>query len=210
MTDPAGNRLRRVRVRWHLANPLVRLLTQAGVVALLVVAGFAFLSVGNAINETAASILVAVVFGVGTVLQLRQTQRRQHTVELLTNFQSTEALSAADMWMAQRIASHRQIETDLPFEEERHVIAMLDYYEFLSSLALRAFVDIPLLLSQRGGTMLRCLEICRDYITDRRATVGDELYGCFEVFVGEHARRMRGRPQQPPITEKPSSPGPAS
>lgn len=183
----------RWRIRWRLASPPLRLLAQAVVAALAAVGGFAFLNISDKIDETAASVLVAVVFGVATVLQLRQAQRRQHTVDLLTNFQSTDSLFAADMWMAERIASHRQIEVDVASEDARHVMAILDYYEFLSSLAIRGLVDTPLLLATRGGTMTRCLDICQAYIADRRAEVGDELYWSFEVFVEEHSRRNPSR-----------------
>lgn len=185
------DRVRRVRIRWHFMSPALRLLSQAGLVALLVGAGFALLSVGSLIPETAASVLVAVVFGVATVLQGRQAQRRQYTVGLLTNFQSTETLNVADVWMAERITARRPVESDVTFDGHRHVLAMLDYYEFLSSLALRGLVDTQLLMSQRGGTMTRCFTTCRDYIMNRRSEVGAELYGCFEIFVDEYARRLR-------------------
>jgi hypothetical protein len=192
--------LRRAVIRWRLAHPVLRIAVQGGVVAVLAVAAFSYLSGGGAIDETAASVLVAVVFGAGTVLQLRQSQRRQHTVELMTTFQSSEILSAADVWMARRISAHRAIEVDVPADDERHVIALLDYYEFLSSLALRGLVDIPLLLSLRGGTMTRCFDLCCGYIDDRRANLGADLYRSFMVFVDEYSRRVKkGRaPALPP------------
>lgn len=180
---------RRIRVRWHLASPGLRLAGQGAAVAALAVAAFTFLSIGDRIDETAASVLVAVVFGVATVLQLRQSQRRQHTLELITGFQHAEALSAADIWMATRITEHRPVGVDIPVEDARYVITMLDYYEFLASLALRGLVDVPLLLGLRGGTMTRCYEICRGYVEDRRANVGAELYRRLEVFVAEYSRR---------------------
>lgn len=193
--------VRRAQVRWRLTNPVLRVVVQGGVVAGLAVAAFSFLSSGNEVNETAASVLVAVVFGVATVLQLRQSQRRQHTVELITAFQSSEMLSAADTWMATRISTHRPIEVDVPAGDERYVIAMLDYYEFLSSLALRGLVDVPLLLSLRGGPMTRCRDLCRAYVDDRRASVGGELYRSFGLFVAEYTRRTR--------KARPGSVGPA-
>lgn len=152
------------------------------------VIAFVIVDVGPDIDETAASILVAAVFGVATVLQLRQTQRRQHTIGLLTNFQSTESLNAADMWMAQRIATRLPIDDDLSPDDRRHVIAMLDYYEFLASLALRGFIDVPLLVELRCGAMRRSLHICWDYIMRCREEIGAELYRSLEIFVREHAR----------------------
>lgn len=183
-----GQRLQRVRFRWGLANPLLRNLVQAGALAGVVIAGFAGLRLGDRIDATSASVLVAVFFGAATVLQLRQSQRRQYTVELLTNFQTTDSLAAADMWMAARIAGHREVSKDLPADELRHAITMLDYYEFLATLALRGFVDVSMLRSLRGGTMSRCHDLCRTYITACRKEIGDELYRCFELFVDEHRR----------------------
>jgi hypothetical protein len=179
-----------------------RVVPQAAVTIALVATAFSLLTMRNEINETAASILVAVVFGVATVVQLRQSQRRQHTVGLITAFQSTEVLAAADTWMATRISRRHRVEAGIPADDERHVISMLDYYEFLSSLALRGLIDVPLLLDLRGGTMARCHEVCVDYIADRREHVGPELYSCFELFVGEYARRaVRG--QLPPVRTGP-------
>jgi hypothetical protein len=200
MTTDRKNRIRRVRLRWHLSRPPFRLLAQAGMVAVAALAGFAVLSIGDAITETAASVLVAVVFGAATVLQLRQSQRRQYTVGLLTNLQSTDTLSAADMWMAQRIASHQQVDDDVSTEDMRCVIALLDYYEFLSTLALRGFIDIPLLMNLRGGTMTRCYDICDTYITTCRSDIGAELYAGFETFVDEYARHMKHQTATPAAT----------
>jgi hypothetical protein len=193
----AGGGLRRLRVRWALSSPLLRVAVQAAVIAVVAGVGFGFLSTRSDIDETAASILVGVVFGVATVLQLRQAQRRQHTVELLATFQAAELLAAADSWMATRISSRRRVDADVPADDERYAMTMLDYYEFMSSLALRGLVDVPLVMGQRGGTMSRCYELCRSYIEDRRGSVGGELYRSFEVFVDEYSRRSRSRRHYP-------------
>jgi hypothetical protein len=200
-----GDRLRRVRFRWSLASPPLRLLVQACVVAAVAVSVFAFLRIGDVIDETAASVLVAVVFGAASVLQLRQSQRRQYTVGLLTNFQSTESLKASDMWMAERIGSRRELAAHPPSEELVHAIAMIDYYEFLATLALRGFIDTQLLRTLRGGTMARCFELCRTYILTCRAEIGAELYCNFELFVEEHTRtaKLAHRPASAPGTPPP-------
>ncbi|HEY6737794.1 MAG TPA: hypothetical protein VI076_03020, partial [Actinopolymorphaceae bacterium] len=99
-------------------------------------------------------------------------------------------LAAADTWMANRIMTRREIETDITLGDGgAHLITMLDYYEFLSTLALRGNVDVRLLLGLRGGTMMRAYDISRNYIRYRRRIVGPELYGAFEVFVEEFSRR---------------------
>lgn len=199
MTEDRGARLRVARVRWHQSNPLLRTGIQVGAAALLAVGGFALLMARDDVNETAASVIVAVVFGVATVLQLRQSQRRQHTVELITNFQSTETLAAADGWMADRIASGRPVGADATGIEFHHAMTILDYYEFLSALGARGIIDSRLLLRLRGGTMRRCFDVCGEYIEHRRSKVGTELYRNFELLADEYARR---RPKTLPAEDE--------
>lgn len=177
---------------WSSGRPV-----QRDQLAGVVIAGFAGLRIGDRIDATSASVLVAVIFGAATVLQVRQNQRRQYTVELLTNFQTTDALAAADAWMAARIADHREVSSDLPADELRYAMVMLDYYEFLATLALRGFVDVSMLRSLRGGTMSRCYDLCRTYITACRKDIGSELYRCFELFVEEHRRRSEVWAREP-------------
>lgn len=187
-----GQDLQQARIRWRMANPALRLAVQVGAVAALAMLGFTVLRNNSGINETAASILVAVVFGAATVFQQRQSQRRQHTVELVTAFQKSEGLSAADTWMAARIKAGRAVGPDVPADEEQRVIAILDYYEFLAVLAMRGLVDVPLLLNQRGGAMTRCFDLCRSYVDDRRRTVGPELYWNLDRLTREYRRRTGG------------------
>lgn len=190
-------------LRWRLARPSIRIPVLAVCVAALTIGAFAALTASTEIDATAASVLVAVVFGVATVLQERQTQRRQHTIALIAVFQSADALSAADAWTAERITSGRPVGPDLPADELTHVVALLDYYEFLAVLAQRGLIDVPLLLELRGGAMARSFSICHSYIEDRRSRVWQGLYGCLELFSGLYARRMGVAPTVPTGTTAP-------
>jgi hypothetical protein len=187
--------LRRQEVSWRLARRPLRVAAQGLAAAALGVAAFLFLRTSGDINETAASILVAVLFGVVTVYQQRQAQRRQHTVGLLTAFQSADHLAAADIWMATRISRNEPVDGDIDPADERYVIAMLDYYEFLAELALRGLLDTPLLVRLRGGTMSRCFSLCRAYVEDRRRRAGPELYRCLEELAAA-VRAMSPRPAE--------------
>jgi hypothetical protein len=194
MIPRPDNRYNRLYLRWQQVDPRLRIAVQSLAAAGLVVLIFGALRAPvRGVNETAASILVAVVFGAATVLQTRQTQRRQHSVELIMSFQTTDALVAADVWMADRIESGEPVGPALPADEQRHVVTMLDYYEFLSSLALRGYVDVRMLLGLRGGAMSRCYECCREYIDHRREHVGDELYRSVQVLVREHGDQAERR-----------------
>lgn len=193
MISRPDSRYNRLYLRWQQVDPRLRIAAQSLATAAFVVLFFVALRAPVRVHETAASILVAVVFGAATVLQTRQTQRRQHSVELIMNFQTTDALVAADAWMACRIAAHEPVGPEVSADEARHVITMLDYYEFLSALALRGYVDVRMLLGLRGGAMSRCYECCRDYIDHRREHVGDELYRSVQVLTLEYTGRTRRR-----------------
>lgn len=82
---------------------------------------------------------------------------------------------------------------DVPLRRRHHVVAMLDYYEFLPSLALRGYVDVRMLLGLRGSAMSRCFECCRGYIDHRREHVGDELYRSVQVLVREYDDQIERR-----------------
>jgi hypothetical protein len=187
--------LHRQEVRWRLARKPLRVAAQGAAAAALGVAAFLFLRTSGDINETAASILVAVLFGVVTVYQQRQAQRRQHTVGLITAFQSADQLAAADVWMATRISRNEPVDADIGRADERYVITILDYYEFLAELALRGLVDTPLLVRLRGGTMSRCFSLCRPYVEDRRRRAGPEIYRCLEELAAA-VRAMSPRPTE--------------
>jgi hypothetical protein len=182
--------LRRAVLRWRVQHLAVRLAVQAAVGALIGFAAFRLLISSSTIDATAASVLVAVFFGIFTVLQQRQSQRRQHTVELITAFQTAEELCAADRWMAERIAGAEPVGPDLEPAAAGHVMVLLDYYEFLAVLAQRGMVDVPLLMDLRGGAMARCYAICDAYLADRRARVFAGLYVGLGVFVATYNRRV--------------------
>lgn len=182
--------LRSTQMRWRLTSLPLRLAVQAGAATAIGVVSFAVLRAIDFIDATAASVLVAVFFGVFTVLQQRQSQRRQHTVELITAFQTAEQLCAADRWMARRITAGESIETDIGADDEAHVIVMLDYYEFLAVLAQRGMIDVALLMDLRGGAMARCYRLSEAYIADRREHVWSNLYGGLDIFIKAHSRRQ--------------------
>ena len=182
--------LRRALLRWRVQNLAVRVGVQALAGAAIGFAAFRVLLSNSAVDATAASVLVAVFFGLFTVLQQRQSQRRQHTVELITAFQTAEELCAADRWMAERIAAAEPGGADLEPAEAGHVMVLLDYYEFLAVLAQRGMVDVTLLMDLRGGAMSRCYAICEEYLADRRARVFAGLYVGLGVFVTTYSRRV--------------------
>ncbi|MGF1663849.1 MAG: hypothetical protein ACFCVG_15555 [Kineosporiaceae bacterium] len=183
----------RVLAEWQVTDSIVRLSLQLGAIVVLGLLGYRFLEGYQSVDSTAASILIGVVFGVATFLQNRPTQRQQHTVQVINEFQSSDRLCEADTWMAHRIARGEKLPVDPEPPEEVTLVVILDYYEFISTLAVRGLVDVPLLLKLRGGTMLRCRQLCEDYIAGRRALVGSELYANLLVLTSAYDHRSSGR-----------------
>lgn len=189
-----SDRLRQARVAWRLASLPLRMAILVSLAAVCGVGAVLALTANFSIDAAAASVLVAIAAGTATVLQQRQVQRRTHTITLITALQSGR-LAEADDWVASRIATGRPVGTDLPDAERSHVMALLDYYEFLAVLAQRGLVDVPLLLDLRGGAMTRCFRLCHDYVEDRRSRVSPTLYACLEVFADAYARRLPAPPR---------------
>jgi hypothetical protein len=106
-----ANNVRRASIRWRLANSMLRTIVITIGTGVIVLGSFGVLNAIEVINATAASVLVAVVFGVITIFQQRQSQRRQYTVDLLTVFFSGERISSATAWLA-----HREVTKKLSLE----------------------------------------------------------------------------------------------
>jgi hypothetical protein len=180
--------VRHVSTWWRIANPTLRT-TAITVGTLGIVLGiFGALNTIETINATAASILVAVIFGIVTIFQQRQSQRRQYTVDLLTTFVSNDRVSSATAWLADRRINNKPITGKVSAYERSYVSAALDYYELIAALALRGRVDIPIVLDLIGSAMIRDFESCRSYIEHRRATDAPHLYSDIELFLTEYRR----------------------
>src|SRR4051812_326925 len=119
MSETLGSRLQRLQIRWRLASAPVRVGTVAFGAAAACAVAVVLVSSSRAIDATTASILVAIFFGITAVVQQRQAQRRQHTIDLITAFQSAEALSSADEWMADRIVRHSPVGADVSGDDQR-------------------------------------------------------------------------------------------
>jgi hypothetical protein len=178
--------LQHAPIRWRVANPTLRTLVIAIATAGVVLGIFGVLNAIGTINATAASILVAVVFGISTIFQQRQSQRRQYTVDLLTEFVSSDRVSSAAAWLADRRINSRPVTEKVSAQERGQVSAALDYYELIASLALRGQVDVPMVLEIIGSSLIRNFEVCRPYVDHRRATDAPYIYSDIEVFLRDY------------------------
>lgn len=174
-----------IRAWWRRRPPRVRWLASAallGVIPLLVLA-VVWLRLDP--DPTVMSLVVAVVFGTVAVVQNRRMERRQHTVELVGALQVADTLAAADQWMAMRISRGQAVTGDVAPEDDRYVITLLDYYEFLALLGQRGQLDARLLVELRGPAMRAALELCDEYIASRRGAIGEGLYSHVEALIAE-------------------------
>jgi hypothetical protein len=179
---------RHVSTWWQIANPALRIMVIVIGTLGIVLGIFGALNTIETINATAASILVATIFGVVTIFQQRQSQRRQYTVDLLTTFVSGDRVSSATAWLADRGINNKPITGKVSSDERSRVSAALDYYELVAALALRGRVDVPIVLDLIGSSMVRHFELCRSYIYHRRATDAPYLYSDLELFLTEYRR----------------------
>jgi uncharacterized protein DUF4760 len=129
-----------------------------------------------------------VVFGVATIFQQRQSQRREHTVQLLTEVLATGHVAAGIAWIADRQMNNEPIPEQMSTEERHHVRAALNYYELISALALRGQVDVRIVRHLIGSSMIRNFDACRSYIDYRRNTNAPKIYSDTELFLAEYCR----------------------
>lgn len=191
-SPPLASNVRRALIQWQLANPAVRTILIGIGTAGLVLGIFGAVNAIDVINATAASVLVAVVFGVVTIFQQRQSQRRQHTIDILTEFLSADRVSAATAWLADRRITKKPVTGEVSASERSHVIAAFDYYELIATLALRGLLDVRIVVDLARPSMARDYEFCQSYIEHRRAADAPNLYREIEIFLTRYSLPQEG------------------
>lgn len=174
------------RTRQRLGGPLQRRVVVV-LLAVVAAAGIAWGAVSAVdVDLTALSIAVAVLFGAVSSYQNSSLQRRQHTVSVLASFSTAETLAASDAVVARLLANGTPITDSIPAEQDRHLINLLDFYEFVSRLSLVGALDTKLVLALRGSTIDRTWRLAQPYITARRTATGAVLYDAMEEFVNRY------------------------
>lgn len=148
------------------------------------------------LDATELSLIFGFGAGFAVYVQRSAVERRAHTIELLKALSTSQVLSPADTWMAERIADgHLPEVRSLSDDERGRLVTLLDYYEFLCVLAAQEVLDRKVLLAMRGAAMASAFELTRHYIVARRVATGhDELYGNLERL----RDRVRVAPPRPP------------
>lgn len=134
------------------------------------------------------SILFSVLVFLAGLQYGRLQQRREHTLDVIMGIFHSDALAKANVHMAflnlEVEAGNRTIDGKITGEDDRAVITILDYYEFICQGVYEGSLSKSAVLEVRGGAMKTTYYACQKYITDRRDSLGRKrLYWAFEKFV---------------------------
>lgn len=147
-------------------------------------------AVADARHETAvrdltlASIIIGIVLASVGYLQAQSQTLTNRTLDLISNISLDETLSASDFRMARWIKQGARFGGDVDEEVDRHIINLLDYYEFLGVAWEQGAVHEATLMIVRCGPMVRAWDVNERYIEDRRRTLGaPNLYRRYETLV---------------------------
>lgn len=143
---------------------------------------------------TALSIFVAVGLGVWGFIDNRRSRRRANTVEFVGNFMLNDRIGESDFAMTRLINGKSTVNgTEIDDETDKHVIILLDYYEFLATAYAQGALDENVILHVRGGPMSRAFAVCEQYIADRRESLdAPNLYRNLENLVNDYKSRNLG------------------
>ncbi|MEL7547690.1 MAG: hypothetical protein AAGJ84_13635 [Pseudomonadota bacterium] len=153
------------------------------------------------LNENSSAIrdltLVSLVAGIVLATLGYQQSSAQtltnRTLNLLAMISESEIISESDYQMARWIAAGERFDGDVDRDTDRHIINLLDYYEFLGVAWERGAVQRDTLLMVRCGPMVRAFEVNQQYIRDRRMSLNaPNLYARYEHLVRECNRRGYG------------------
>jgi hypothetical protein len=149
---------------------------------------------------TSCAILVALVTWWLAYQQARRSERVARTAEVIANLSTSEALAEATYQVTRLINNgQRVLYNSLDESAERHVVKILDYYEYICDLYESGVLSKATITSLRGNLMARTYDACEDYIGETRERQRRQVYAAFERFVGS----LPARAADPP----PASPG---
>jgi hypothetical protein len=142
---------------------------------------------------TALSVVGAMVAFVFRSWQSQKQERRTNTFQLLSRLFEQGPVAEARIVMARWVAQGRIFENDdVTPEEERVVLVLIDFYEFMCEGALRRVVDAKLLDQEAGGRMERAYFVVRGYERARqeRLTRLNRERGLGPVVLHRHLRKF--------------------
>ena len=105
---------------------------------------------------TSCAVLVALVTWWVTYQQARRSERVARTAEVIANLSVSEALAEATYQVTRLINDGEQVlYNSLDESTERHVVKILDYYEYMCDLYESRILSRRTIVSLRGNLMAR-------------------------------------------------------
>lgn len=93
---------------------------------------------------TALSVLLAALTWYIGQSRTRRARIAAYTADAISSISTSERLAEADFQMTRLINAGELVdESAIPHETDRHIIALLDYYEYLCQLYVSGLVDKP-------------------------------------------------------------------
>ncbi|HTU74232.1 MAG TPA: hypothetical protein VMG38_12010 [Trebonia sp.] len=133
---------------------------------------------------TSCAVLVALVTWWVTYQQARRSERVTRTAEVIANLSISEPLAEATYQVTRLINNgERVLYRSLDESTERHLVKILDYYEYMCDLYESGVLSRATIASLRGNLMARTYDACEDYILETRRRQGRQVYAAFERFV---------------------------
>lgn len=141
---------------------------------------------------TSGAILVALGTWWFTFQQARRSEKIARTAQIIANLSVSDSLAEGTYRVTRLINEGRKISYNtLDQETERHVVKILDYYEYMCELYESGILSRPTIVSLRGRLMVHTWDTCKDYILETRQRQKREIYSAFERFT-ENTRNSHG------------------
>ena len=135
--------------------------------------------------STSISVLIGLATWLVTHLWDRRCAKVAHTANLISDLSTCEGLAAADYFVTTLVNAGRPVgKAELDDAGERHVTAILNYYEYVCDACVAGVVDRRTIVNLRGKLMRRTWLICEPYVTAVRDLQRRRIYSEFERFTG--------------------------
>lgn len=133
---------------------------------------------------TALSVLAALFTWYVTHRRDVYHKRIEYTAEVLSALSTSDRLSESSFQVTRLINQGVRISlADIDPDVERHVVDILDYYEFLCDLYTKRVIDQKTVIQLRGRLMRRTWNLCEQYVRETGEAQKRTVYDGFENFV---------------------------
>jgi hypothetical protein len=140
---------------------------------------------------TSGAILVALATWWLTFQQARRSEKIARTAEVIANLSVSDSLAEATFQVTRLINDGRKVTYNtLDQTAERHVVKILDYYEYMCELYESGILSKATIVALRGRLMVRTWDTCEHYILETRRRQKREIYSAFGRFVQDIRARQ--------------------